>query len=125
MTFNKQTKAFGWHNLIKRSVLLKAEILNQGTLTIDLRIKVVDTKKVALNFIPKNPFSKHMSKLLLEDDSVDVMFELAGDSASPNVQYHAHLLVLKACAPDLARLCEGSDESTPVLIADVDHQVFY
>ena len=119
-TFNKQEKSWGWNSLIKRSVLLKPDNLNQGTLTLELRMKLVET----VNFIPKNPFGKHMLELFLEEESADVLFELSSDNTSSTVQYHAHRLVLKACAPDLARLCEGCDKSTPVTIPDVDPPVF-
>ena len=93
--FSEQEQSWGWVNLIKRSVLLKPDNLNQGTLPIELRMKLVETKSGA-NFIPTNPFVKHMMKIFLEEESVDMLFELSSDSNSSTVQYHAHRLVLEA-----------------------------
>mmetsp|Transcript_11349 Transcript_11349/g.20884 ORF Transcript_11349/g.20884 Transcript_11349/m.20884 type:complete len:387 (-) Transcript_11349:228-1388(-) len=122
-TFSEPEQSWGWNILIKHSILLKPDNLNEGTLTLELRMKLVETKS-GVNFIPTNPFGKHMLKLFLEEESADVLFELSSDSNSSTVQYHAHRLVLEACAPDLARLCEGCDKSTPVAIPDVDPPVF-
>jgi len=123
-TFAKETPLLGSDNLIHRSVLLKPENLNHGTLTIELRMKLDESNKSRVNFIPENPFGKHMLKLFLDAESADMLFELSNDDHSSKVQYHAHRLVLEANAPGLARLCEGSDKSTPVRIPDVEPQVF-
>mmetsp|Transcript_19072 Transcript_19072/g.28931 ORF Transcript_19072/g.28931 Transcript_19072/m.28931 type:complete len:243 (+) Transcript_19072:1-729(+) len=86
-------------------------------------MKLVENKAL-LNFIPENPFSKNMLGLFLDEQSADVRFELSSDDNSLKVQYHAHCLILKACAPALARLCEGSDKSSPIVIPDVEPRVF-
>ena len=84
----------------------------------------VDGTKSRINFMPKNPFGKCMLKLFLDEESADVLFELKGDDTSSKIHYHAHRLVLKACAPDLFRLCEDCDLSTPITIPDVESRVF-
>mmetsp|Transcript_42471 Transcript_42471/g.76522 ORF Transcript_42471/g.76522 Transcript_42471/m.76522 type:complete len:516 (-) Transcript_42471:55-1602(-) len=114
----------GHHDFMKRSFLLRPDNLNHGTLSIELRMKLFENKSL-VNLIPENPFGKHMLKLFLDEQSADVLFELSNDDNSSKVQYHAHHLVLKACAPALARLCEGSDKSSPVTILDLEPRVFF
>lgn len=113
LTFTDMTKSvIGW-------------ILRQETPEgVDLDAAPSGSNNSRVNFIPENPFCKHMMKLFLDEESTDVVFDLSSDDHSPKVQYHAHRLVLKANAPGLARLCEGSDKSTPVSIPDVEPQVF-
>mmetsp|Transcript_28206 Transcript_28206/g.60097 ORF Transcript_28206/g.60097 Transcript_28206/m.60097 type:complete len:393 (+) Transcript_28206:428-1606(+) len=113
----------GNEDFVKRSLLLEPENLNHGTLVLEIRIRLGNTEP-RVNFIPENPIGKHMLKLFLNEESADVLFELASDETSSKVEYRAHRFVLKACAPDLARLCEGCDESTPVPIPDVEPHVF-
>lgn len=124
-TFNRESST--WNNLthfVKRSVLTKPENLNHCTLTIEQRMKLDETKS-GVNFIPENPFNNHMLKLFLDEESSDVLFEVPNsDGNSSMVHYHAHQLVLKACAPTLAHLCEGSDNHNPVLLTDVEPEVF-
>ena len=104
----------GWTRFIKRSRLQEPGNLSNGTLTIELTMKL----KSQVNFIPKNPFGKLMLKMFLDEDTADVLFVVSGE------RYNAHRVVLKACAPDLHRLCEEYDESTPVIIPDVEPRVF-
>ena len=110
----------GWTRFIKRSRLQEPGNLIDGTLTIELTIKLKsdDESKSQVNFIPKNQFGKLMLNMLLDEDTADVLFVVSGK------QYFAHRVVLKACAPELARLCEEYDVSTPVIIPDVEPQVF-
>ena len=109
--------SWGRDNFIERSVLLKPGNLSNGTLTIEVQMKL-DESKSQLNFVPKNPFANNMLKLLLDEDTADVLFGVSGE------QFHAHRVVLKAGAPELARLCEDTDETTPVIIPDVEPKVF-
>ena len=98
-----------WKNAIKRSFL--NVVVNNGTLTMEIQMKVAETKS-RVNFMPKNQFGKCMLKLFLDEESADVVFELKSDDTSSKIHYHAHRCVLKACAPDLFRLCEDCDVST-------------
>ena len=116
-TFVTETRGLGWSDFIERSVLLKPVNLSNGTLTIEVQMKL-DESKSQLNFVPKNPFANNMLKLLLDEDTADVLFGVSGE------QFHAHRVVLKAGAPELARLCEDTDETTPVIIPDVEPKVF-
>lgn len=116
-TFNGKKRSWGWYNIVDRSVLLEPGNLNNGTLTIELRMKL-DQSKSQEHFIPENLFAKHMMKIFLDEETADALFEVSGE------QCPAHLVVLKACAPELYRLCDGYDKSTPIPIPGVEPQVF-
>lgn len=123
-SFNENTPSrAGWINFVKRSILLKPENLNDNTLTINLRMKL-DEAKSPLIFIPEYSFNQQISKLFLDKESADVLFELPVDDDSTKVEYHAHRLILKASAPFLAQLCEGVGKLATVRIVDVEAQIF-
>ena len=103
--------------------MTKAKNLNYGALVIELYMRL-DESKSRLSFIPKNPVGTRIQQLLFDEESSDILFDVSGDDASQNFHYCAHLLILKACAPDLARLCEGCDKSSLVPINDVEPHIF-
>lgn len=122
--FDRESSSLWGHaDFTKHSFLSNPGNLSHGTLSIELRMKLVENKSL-VNFIPENPFSKNMMGLFLDEQSADVRFELSNDDNSLKVQYYAHCLILKACAPALARQCEGSNKLSPIAIPDVEPPVF-
>ncbi|KAL7538951.1 hypothetical protein ACHAWF_006253 [Thalassiosira exigua] len=69
-------------------------------------------------FTPTNPCLRGILKLLSDEKSADVVFEVDGK------KFHAHRLILKACAPTLAECCDDADGMKPVPIAGVDPEIF-
>ncbi|KAL7525069.1 hypothetical protein ACHAWF_001197, partial [Thalassiosira exigua] len=70
-------------------------------------------------FIPTNPCLRGILKLLSDENSADVVFEVDGKS------FHAHRLILRACAPTLAECCDGADGMKPVPVTGVDPEIFH
>jgi hypothetical protein len=118
--FEGGAKAWGWPDFALRDVITHADVLNNGTLTVEVRMKP-DEGDLCRNFIPKNPFFKHMLQLFLDEETSDTSFKVEQGEV-----FHAHKLVLKTCAKGsiLASLCEDCDGSTPVPITDVAPKVF-
>ncbi|KAL7526683.1 hypothetical protein ACHAXR_002626, partial [Thalassiosira sp. AJA248-18] len=115
--------------MIRLSAVVDGNILNNGTFTIELRMILGDSK-FCQNVIPKNPLNKHIKGLALlacdGDETADVCFEVKSpsDETRPIERVLVHRLVLKACAPDLARLCEECDRTVAVQLTDVEPKVF-
>ena len=125
-------KSSGCHDFALRDVT-HADVLNNGTLTVEVRIKPVEGD-LCRNFIPKNPFVQHMLDLFLDEESANMSFEVKSQplidaskdtSPAPEV-FHAHMLVLQTCAKGsiLASLCDDCDGETPVPITNVAPDVF-
>ena len=51
------------YNLAKRSKIMKS-LMNDGTLVIDVRMRLVDTNKSTPPFVPQNPINKNVLELL-------------------------------------------------------------
>jgi hypothetical protein len=132
------TKSWGWNDFAARDVITHADVLNNGTLTVEVRIEPVEGD-LCRNFIPKNPFVQHMLDLFLDEERADMSFEVesrplidASKDTSPapgevfREVFHAHKFVLKTCAKGsiLGSLCEDCDGSTPLPITDVVPKVF-
>jgi hypothetical protein len=132
------TQSWGWHDFAARDVITHADVLNNGSLTVEVRMKP-DGGDLCRNFIPKNPFVQHMLDLFLDEDTADMSFEVetrplldASKDTSPALGevfrevFHAHKFVLKTCAKGsiLGSLCEDCDGSTPLPITDVVPKVF-
>jgi hypothetical protein len=125
---------WGWQNFALRDVITHDDVLNNGTLTVEVRIKPVEGD-LCRNFIPKNPFFKHMLLLFLNEERADMSFEVESrplidaskdTSPAPGEVFHAHMLVLQTCAKGsiLASLCDDFDGETPVPITNVAPDVF-
>jgi len=115
----RYTKDFG-----KRSDLMDA--LVDGTLVIEVLMKTTSTSKAVTQFIPKNPMKKILSELYNDKESADVVFEVKQrkrnrDMSADTVDFYAHKLILKKCAPTLYEMCGESDGEgiTKVSITDV------
>ena len=132
--FEEGAKSWGWPNFALRDVITHDDVLNNGTLTVEVRIKLVEGD-LCRNFIPKNPFVRTMLLLFLDEETADMSFEVesrplinASKDTSPALRevFRAHMLVLKTCAKGsiLSSLCEDCDGSTPVPITDVAPKVF-
>lgn len=114
-------KTCGHENFATRSAITQSNVLEYGTLTVELRFKLDTGGDHYQQFIPKNRFVQNIKKLFLDQDSADISFEV-GDQI-----FFAHKLVLKTCAKRsiLASLCDDCDESSSVPISsDLDPQVF-
>ena len=126
--------AYGLDDFAARDLITHANVLNNGSLTVEVRIKPIEEDHWQ-NFIPKNPFVQHMLDLFLDEDTADVSFKVESrplidapqDSLpDPGEVFHAHELVLQTCAKGsiLASLCDDCDDETPVPITDVAPDVF-
>ena len=131
----KEFKAGTMHgcgHFAKRSKLIKS--LENGTLVIEVRMRIVDTCKPTPLFIPQNPINKNVLELFDDEESADVVFEIgghqdAGDNKRAKISttnFHAHQIILKKCAPTLHEMCVSSDgeDVTSVPINGVQHEIF-
>jgi hypothetical protein len=124
--FCQADKTCGHEKFATRFAITQSNILDHGTLTVELRFKLDNTGDGDhyQQFIPKNRFVQNMKQLFLDQDSADISFEV-GDQI-----FFAHKLVLQTCAKRsiLASLCDDDDDcndSSPIPISsDVDPQVF-
>ena len=127
-------KSSGCHDFALRDEITHADVLNNGTLTVEVRIKPVEGD-LCRNFIPKNPFVRNMLLLFLDEERADMSFEVESrplidaskdTSPAPGEVFHAHMLVLQTCAKGsiLASLCDDCDGETPVPITNVAPDVF-
>jgi hypothetical protein len=128
-------KSSGCHDFALRDEITHADVLNNGTLTVEVRIKPVEGD-LCRNFIPKNPFVRNMLLLFLDEERADMSFEVESrplidaskdTSPAPGEFFHAHMLVLQTCAKGsiLASLCDDHcDGVTPVPITNVAPDVF-
>ena len=122
----------GYKHFAKRSKMMKS--LVNGSLVIEVRMRIVDTNKSAPQFIPTNPFCKNVMELFEDEESADVMFEIrghqdTGDNKRAKISttnFHAHQIILKKCAPTLHEMCVSSDgdDLTSVPINDVTPAIF-
>lgn len=132
-TKSSRTSAFvqgtwsGISSLAKRSVvkngfpvtgrdglIRRQPVLDRGTLRINIFMTL---PQVSLRHwvMPTNPIAERVHSLLLDEDSADVCFEVKSkdeSSIKAAKTFHAHRLILKACAPDLALLCMDSGVQT-------------
>ena len=122
-------RQFCSYNLATRSRVIDA--LDEGTLVVEVRMRLKEP--VVLHpaaFVPENPSSCTLiQRLYMDETTADVAFEVGGEDAKEHAKkvaktspviFHAHRLILKQCAPQLAELCgEGGGGTTSVAIADV------
>eukprot|EP01082_Thalassiosira_pseudonana_P004701 g3973.t1 g3973 contig15:54904-55419(+) len=102
-------------------------MLNNGTLTIELRMKS-DESKLCSNLIPKNPCSTDLISLLKHNEKSpsDITFHVEVISAEKKSykRYHAHRALLEKFAPSLASLSESYDNTNPMVVSGVDRIIF-
>ena len=116
-----------WRNFAEREHYC---ITIDDTLTIGLIMKLKELKN--LPFIPENHLGPMLLKLHSDEESADIVFEveilseLKGKPAtkSSSVRFYAHRLILQACAPSLATLCETYEDLTPVPITGTKPAIF-
>ena len=119
-------------NFAKRSTLM--DLLVQGSLVIEVRMKLPTTGSNATQFIPTNPFNKKVLELFMDEETADVVFEVGGQqqtkgkrkkAKTTTTDFHAHRNILKKCAPTLYEMCK-SDEGgiTTVSITDIKPDIF-
>ena len=148
MLFNKYPNSYGKNVMYKRppiklSYLIDPSnnILVDGTLTIELSMKVHNPKPSTLPckpFIPTNPINTLMPSMFNDEETADVIFEVRleekpSDTSTRKskkakispVRFYAHRCILKLCAPNLADLCESSDKLSPIPISNVKPNIFH
>ena len=110
-----QGKWSGIHGLVRRSTVVpvfSGRVLDGGTLRINVFMTL---PQVTMRHwvTPTNPIAERVHSLLLdEEESADVCFEVKSKDESRAQTFHAHRLILKVCAPDLALLCVESGVKT-------------
>mmetsp|Transcript_10998 Transcript_10998/g.24206 ORF Transcript_10998/g.24206 Transcript_10998/m.24206 type:complete len:295 (+) Transcript_10998:1599-2483(+) len=115
--------------LLDRSLIVdpSKNILNNGTLTIELRM-ISNESKLCSNLIPKNPCSTDLISLLKHNEKSpsDITFQVEVISAEKKSykRYHAHRALLEKFAPSLASFSESYDNTNPMVVSGVDHIIF-
>jgi len=128
---------------IKLSYLIDPanNILVDGTLTIEVSMKLHNPPSSALPckpFIPTNPINNLMPSIFNDEETADVLFEVCPEEEPSDVstrkskkakispvRFYAHRCILKLCAPNLADLCESSDQLSPIPITNVKPNIFH
>jgi len=121
-----QTHEFGAHdsedddayykiNFAPRYILM--DLLVDGSLIIELRMKSTSTDKIITQFIPTNPINKNVLELFNDEETADVVFGVGGEQqakgkrkrANPSTtNFYAHRIILKKCTPTLYEMCRVS-----------------
>jgi len=122
------------NNFAKRSTIM--DLLVDGSLIIELRMKLPSTDKSITHFIPTNPINKNVLQKFMDEESADVVFEVDNESCKNDEEqtkkksktittFYAHRFILQDISTMLAELCK-SDEGgiTTVSITDVKPTVF-
>jgi len=127
--------AWGIFNFAKRSTLM--ELLVQGSLVIEVRMKLPSTDKSITQFIPTNPLCNNVLQKFMDEETADVVFEVDSENCQSEehtkkksktiTKFYAHRFILQDISTMLAELCK-SDESgegiTTVSITDVKPEIF-
>jgi len=130
---NSPKNTWGYTDFAKRSTLMK--LLVQGTLVVEVRMKLPSTGINTTQFIPENPFNNNMLELFMDEESADVVFEIGGEqqtkgkrkrAKTSTTNFHAHRLILKKNASTLYEMCksDGEEGITTVSITDVKPKIF-
>mmetsp|Transcript_21616 Transcript_21616/g.44564 ORF Transcript_21616/g.44564 Transcript_21616/m.44564 type:complete len:305 (+) Transcript_21616:593-1507(+) len=119
-------KEWGWHtNFANRNQVLNDHSghLVDGNLTVEVDIQVAQDKLPTWK--PSIDVAPAWMKLLdsATSETADVSFLVGGEGKEREI--HAHSLVLRARAPDLAALADEYDQGTQIPIEDVDPDIFY
>ncbi|KAL7525154.1 hypothetical protein ACHAXR_000879 [Thalassiosira sp. AJA248-18] len=99
-------------------------LLDVGTLTVQLKLTLNETNAPCQPFAPENPFAQNMRKLFLDETSADVLFAVQNPDDEESTNFHAHRVVLKLCASNLDVLCGSYTNLTPIPISRVEPKVF-
>ena len=129
------TSGRGRPNFANLSVLMDA--LVEGSLIVEVRMKLVEASKYSSQFIPQNPITKNILNKFNDEESGDVIFETGSESqngeggdlknAETTTTFHAHRVILQDGASMLAEMCKPSqagDSTTFVSITDVKPEIF-
>ena len=116
------------------------ELLVQGSLVIEVRMKLTSANKSITQFIPKNPLCKNVLQKFNDEESADVVFEVDNESSQSNEDEHtskkskstttfyAHRFILQDISTMLAELCkpaqDGGEGVATVSITDVKPKIF-
>mmetsp|Transcript_10964 Transcript_10964/g.20062 ORF Transcript_10964/g.20062 Transcript_10964/m.20062 type:complete len:395 (-) Transcript_10964:147-1331(-) len=116
----------------KRSKIM--DVLAEGTLIVEVRMKLDDVTSTPVLFIPENPLCKNILQKFMDEDSADVLFLVGSENEGGRgarkkakttlASFHAHHLILQDGAPTLAELCKSAKQLSPVRITDVKPDVF-
>ncbi|KAL7525678.1 hypothetical protein ACHAWF_007243 [Thalassiosira exigua] len=128
-----EDSTWGIRNFVSRQSLIEGYLLD-GTLVIEVWLKHANPSPPPPPFNFDNPFCGAMLKLFGDKDSSDIVFEVEDQSQKnkntrkrarkSHIKFHAHRLVLKQCAPDLAALSGSMDGAVSVPITDVKPDIF-
>jgi len=123
------------HDFAPRSTLL--DLLVQGSLIVEVRMKPTSADKSITQFIPTNPIYKNVLQKYMDEESADVVFQVDNNDGSLEGEEHiskkskttttlyAHRFILQDISTMLAELCKSDDEGiTTVSITDVKPEVF-
>ena len=133
-SFEGTDHGLGCPNFVKRSHILDE---SQNILDSDGALSVVISmqEEPSAVFVPNNPFFKAIHGMFLDESNADVCFEVISSAeakegkkeAEASELFHAHHLILKACAPMLADLfdLEGNDgKISTSSITDIKPDIF-
>ena len=132
---SEEGSAWAIPDFAKRSTLM--ELLVQGSLVIEVRMKSTTTDETIIQFIPTNPLCKNVINKFMDEETADVVFEVDNESCQRSEEHtnkktkttasvYAHRFILQDVSTMLAELCK-SDESggvTTVSITDVSPGIF-
>ena len=95
------------------------DLLVQGSLVIEVRMKLPSTGNNVTQFIPTNPINKNVLDSFNEEETADVVFEIGGEQSTgtttrkkskTTTNFHAHSIILKNNTSALYEICGKSDE---------------
>ena len=123
-------------NFAKRSKVM--ESLMDGSLIIEVRMKLQSTDKSITQFIPTNPLCKNVINKFMDEESADVVFEVDNGSLQSDEEHtnkkpkttttlYAHRFILQDISTMMAELCkldESGEGITIVSISDVSPGIF-
>ena len=122
----------------------RSEIMDSlvnGSLVIEVRMRLVGSSKLSSQFIPTNPLCNNILKRFNDKESADVVFEVVdntigndqsedsstGKRAKTTTTFYAHRLIVQDGSSTLAEMCkpsDGRDSTITVSITDVKPKVF-
>ena len=133
--FDDNSDGWGWSNFSLRKEIIgyghDKGYLVKGALAILVGMQLHQ-------YVPKNPAPSFMLKLIDDENTSDVVFEIGeqqqkqSESESDRKRaktstaklYHAHRFILQHYSPELSALCATSDGMTPIIVNDVEPEVF-
>ncbi|KAL7537037.1 hypothetical protein ACHAWF_005635 [Thalassiosira exigua] len=124
---------WGCSNFEERSVILD-ELVN-GSLMVEVRLRRPSWSLPIPSSLTENPMRRGMLNLFEDEESADVVFEVDNEceqkakksrkrTRASQVKLHAHRLILKHCAPDLADICGVGSGKAFIPIHDVKPDIF-